>query len=462
MRIALVNPQPFQPFYSTLKNVSLPLKETLLYPPLSLCYLAGSLKEKGYKVKIIDWQTEKINFKKLMKFDVIGIHLSFYSLLSAFEIAEKVKEIKSETKIVVGGIPLFFYPHQIFSKGKFDYGILGEGEIALPLLLEKIEENRNLKGLKGIVFREKGKIRINNGLNLIKNLDELSFPDFETLKLKKYVHWFFGKPFLPILTSRGCPFKCGFCSKYGWNEVYRWHSPEYILNEIEFLLEKYKIDSFAIVDDIFTLNKARIKKLNRLFKENNVKIEFEANSRVDTIDYGTLKLLKQMGLKNIFFGVESGDPLMLKRMNKLIDLKKLLKIIQKCKKLNIYVSCCFILGYLNETPRSLKNTLKLIKKINVPNPLIHYFIPFPGSKAYIELLNKFGLEDLWKRMIEVEELPKFYNEEWCEVTKKQLQLVKGYLEKLKLLGFITNNQNLKHFYLLKRIRSIINYYEQRI
>jgi len=379
------------------------------YPPLGICYLASVLRENGFNdITLIDAEIERdlesvISSTLKENPDIIGISAMTFSFLYALKLAKKLKE-KTDVPIVVGGPHVDFYPMEVMSHKCFDIGVIGEGEYTFLDIVKLLRKNkkedfiRKLGKIDGIVFRRGNKIIRTRERPFIKNLDEIPFPARDLLDIKKYHHTYLSNPFVSMITSRGCPYRCSFCSRTKWNLVWRAHSPEYVVSEIKHCIDKFGITSFQFFDDTFTVSKERVLKISNLIRKEKLKVKIVCLSRVDTVDREVLRAMKQAGVETISFGFESGDEDVLKAMNKGTTIKQAKKAVALCREVGIDSIGYFIVGYPSETKKSILNTIKFIKEARPSWFKANLFVPYPGSTIYEKLIREGKIVDFWRKM----------------------------------------------------------------
>lgn len=407
MKILLISPPLF------FKNV-----ESYLYVgqlPLGLAYISAVLEEAGYRPVILDAAIEgKIKkFKKdIFRFgltldsikkkivelnpDVVGIScFTLDRLPYVIKISKITKRINKNIKVVVGGTITSPIPERILKHDSVDFVILGEGEYTFLKIIEKIEKNcDDFSKIDGLAYKENGKIKINPKKMYIKNLDKLPLPARHLFPLEKYFHYqmkFHGHKKLSILTSRGCPNNCSFCYvPVSSRRIYRKRSPKNVVDEIEYLIKKYDVKQISIVDDNFSFDLIRAKKIFREIIKRKLKFFFDIQSEIMSFDQSLLKLMKKAGLRQIYLPIESGDKFVLKKiMNKKMDLVKVRKIAKICNKLGLYIIANIVLGMPGETKKSIVNTMKFVLSLPIHSLSINFATPFPGTDLY-QLCEKKG------------------------------------------------------------------------
>lgn len=392
MKILLIQP-PWGQAYGSFKEAA---KTGIGYPPLGLCYLSAVLKKEGHQTKIIDIEMEGLNKKQVLQRtkryqpDLVGLTATTPIFHLAKELAAAIKKTWPKARLVIGGPHLTAFPREAFSKAPiFDYGVYGEGEETAVELVQFIRSGKPpLKKIKGLVYRDKkGKIIVNSPRPLMNDLDQLPLPDRKGLKLNKYLWSVSGRGivrFTTLMTSRGCPFNCIFCAAHKvFGRKIRERSIESVLNEIEYLVKKLKINHFTFIDDTLTLNRQRIIKICQEIINRQLDITWEGWTRANTIDKELLEIMHQAGLARIAFGIESGDPRILKVIKKGITLAEIKKAYKIAKEVGLETRGEVMLGHPFETKKTAKRTLEFIKGLkNCDQIYISISTPYPGTELF--------------------------------------------------------------------------------
>jgi len=374
MKILLINP---------------PGKTSFIAPPLGLMSLAASLRKFGHSPKILDYLIENFNqdslFKNIQEFDLIGITSVSPHINSALNLAHLIKKKFPNKIIVLGGSHASLLPQEtIENNPSIDFLIRGEGEIRIIQLIKYIQGEKKLEELDGITFKKDGKIINIEPKEFIQNLDNLPMPAYDLIPFKKYSSYLQSQfqPAITMLTSRGCPFHCIYCSKPVFGSSVRTRSPESILKEIIFLKKNYNIKEIIFYDDIFTLEKEKITKLCQLIIENNIKINWKCETRVNLIDQELLNLMKKAGCYMICYGIESGNQKILNILKKGIILKEVEKAVSITKKAKIKILGYFMIGIPEETEENIKETINFAKKLNPDYAQFSIATAYPGTELY--------------------------------------------------------------------------------
>ena len=367
--------------------------------PLGLLSIASVLQEAGHKVKIYDHNIENNGIKKCLEFkpDLVGI-TSFTGMMIKDGLNLSKKFHKREIPIVWGGVHASLLPVQTVSDPNIDMVIVGEGEETIVDLANSIENNRDLCNVKGLVWKkiknDNIKIIENEPRPFIKDLDSLPFPAWDLIDVEKYNATLMGwerssSEFYSIQSSRGCPFRCGFCYNTVFNNrKWRFKSAKRVIEEISFLKEKYNVDRINFRDDNFVVNRKRAAIICNDIYKNKFDITFGIDCRVDLLSKSIAKFLKIGGCDQIYFGIESGSPRILRFINKDITLEQAINAIKICKKLKIKCSTSFVIGFPTETKTDLSLTEKFIYKLKPDSILVKIFVPYPGCELYKYVVEK--------------------------------------------------------------------------
>ncbi len=385
MKVLLINP-PAQGVYDTV-NIKL--------PPLGLAYIAAVLRAHGHYVEIIDLNVQENLWETVSKYrwDIVGLSGDTSRYPISMKIAEQIKKHFGFT-IFTGGPHVTFFEKETLDTGYVDFIIRGEGEFITLELIDAIRQNKPLESVRGITFKKDGGIIKTLRAPIIRNLDSLPYPARDLLPMEKYkITLFYGRPITSILTSRGCPFNCYFCSSSQFsNLIWRTRSPKNIVDEIEYVINKFDYHAFAFVDDNFTLNSKRVIEISKEIVNRKLDIYWWAFSRVDELlgHEDMVKWMAKSGCKMVFLGIESVSKKVLDEYNKGITANDSIKAVKLLKSYGIDTWGSFIIGALDETKEMIMNTVKFAKLLNPKNVQFSILTPFPGTRLY-EDAEKMGI-----------------------------------------------------------------------
>lgn len=365
-------------------------KKAGVYPPLNLAYLAAKAENLGHEVKIIDGEAENISLEKMIEKtedfrpDFIGITAATPFFHIACNLAKGLKQRISGTPIIIGG------PHITILKEKafrpfFDYAFIGEAERSFPLFLERYEKGEDISKIKGILFREKGQVRFTGEADPIYDIDSLPFPARHLLKMDKYkIGTLQGvKNFTSIMTMRGCPFKCIFCSRKVFLNRIRKRSPEMVIEEIKSIIDEYGIRHFIFLDDTLTLDRNHILKICDLIEEEKLEITFEGSTRANLVDEELVSRMVKAGLIRLSFGLESVDENIRKIMKKEVPLESYITANKLTNKYGVETLNSCMIGLPGETVDTVKKTLSFLRDSHeIKQANISIAVPYPGTELY--------------------------------------------------------------------------------
>jgi radical SAM superfamily enzyme YgiQ (UPF0313 family) len=364
-------------------------------PPLSLGYLAAALIKNNISVVIIDQVAHKYTQKDLLQKitelspKIIGFGAYTPEILSVYDDVNAIKNKFPDIKIILGGPHPSALPQLTMQENKnIDFIVAGEGEITIVELAKAIINKQNsYDAINGIYYRNGNEIIHTSPRELIKNIDEISFPEYDLLDMNMYTYFqkeFSGLRSMNMFTSRGCPFLCTYCSHAVFSRLVRYRSIDNIMDEISILYNKYEVRSISFVDDCFTLKKSRVIEICDQIIKNNFKIKWSCLSNITTIDEPLLNKMKEAGCYKISFGVESGNQQLLDNVRKNQNLNQSKNIIKLTKKTGIQTLAFFMIGLPGETKATVKQSKKLAKNINPDFISISILCPLPGSDIYAE------------------------------------------------------------------------------
>lgn len=420
-KVLLINP-PAKNLVKTFAPDSV-TEEMGFYPPLGVLYVASSAKKvlgERIHIEVLDTQVERMDYADIEEYfsrnkpDILGISCMTFLLIDALKVARIAKQANPAVKIIFGGTHPSIYPKEMASQPEVDAVVFGEGEITFAELLDAMLSQKDLEGIEGVAFRRGNDVIVNPPRAFIKDLDSLPFPDRDLLPEDKYYNLLGqGKELMTsLLTSRGCPHNCLFCTKKDGRRC-RMRSPENVLREIEDCVNR-GITDFDIIDDTFTINKKRAEAIADLIIEKKLDITMDLRARVDTVDQNLLNKLAQAGCTRIRFGVESGNPEILKTLKKGITLEQVRQAFSMANKAGIITFAYFMLGSPGETEADIKQSLQFAKEIAPDYVQFLITTPFPATELYHLGLEKGVLKSDYWRDFSAHPHGEFQAEWWTE------------------------------------------------
>lgn len=384
-KILFINPYPV---YASGIN------EATIYPPLGMAYIAATLEKDNLECKIIDAAVLKLNQAELIaeirkfKPDAIGISTNIVTAKAGVELGKVLRQKFSRMLLIYGGPYATAESDLILRNTGADIVVFGEGEATM----EEITKNlRNLKDIKGIVYRHGAKIIRNPPRELIADLDSIPFPAYHLLPNFRLYHSRSRKtPIGFLVTSRGCPFGCIFCNKNIFGRRFRMRSAANVLTEIELLVGRYKVKQIDVLDDNFTLHIPRAEKIcDEIIKRKiQVLLNFQNGVRADRLTPRLIHKMRQAGTYKAGIGIESGDPRIQKIIKKSLSLPKVARAVRMLRKEGIVVVGFFMIGLPGDNPQSLTQTINFAKKVNPHIANFSVVVPLPQTELYEIIKNK--------------------------------------------------------------------------
>jgi len=418
LKVSLIFPKPPETgtFCGTVKEAEKYNKEKIEFygfPPMGILYLGSYLSVNNFDVSLLDQFARRLSVEDTLKWikhedpDILGFSTitTAGTGRSSAEIAKRVKdEINPNVKVLFGNYHATFNDTRILNKYSFiDACVRGEGENTLLEIAEKAEKGRGFEDIRGLTYQDNGRIIRNNDRPLLEKIDKLPFPNRKLLGNVEYKNKVEGLDlsigkFTSVASSRGCTFKCSFCSSSMFWGNWRPRSPENIVQELS-ILEEQGYQNLLWVDDNFTISKKRLIELSDLLKKEKLEFNWMAEGRVTQSSKELLNAMKQMGCKILSFGVESGSQRILDWYNKKINLNQVYDAIKNSKKVGIdMILANFIVGAPIETREEIINTLNFSLKLDIDFPQFHILGIIPGNWIWDQMVQekRINPEECWE------------------------------------------------------------------
>ncbi len=382
MKIALIGPK-----WNALVNS---------YPSLGLGYIAAVAEQEGHEVAIFDFGLRPNRPLEDEVKDVCAFGpdlVAFTSMTTSYHSVEISAEMLKEclgVPIVIGGPHATTLPEQTLENPNMDYLVYGEGEETWRELLQALSSGDDrFERIPGLWFKQNGKIVTNPARKLIKDLDALPFPARHLFEIEKYpLYAPTGDRMITLLSSRGCPYNCSFCFKGIVGRTYRQRSPENIIAEIRKVMDDYHVRDFYFIDDLFTINVKRLGVMMDRFIESGLGIRFRCLARVDRVTPELLVKMRKAGCRQIHYGIESGNPEVLKRTAKHITLEQVRQAVQWTVDAGIATKGYFILGLPGDNEETVQETIEFAASLPLDEAMFSIATPFPGTRLWDELVQK--------------------------------------------------------------------------
>lgn len=410
-------------------------RDTNPLPPIGLGYLASVAEGMGIEVKILDclmlgWDKEEEINSLLVRVgmsdneieeyiekynpDLVGINCQFSRQYRMYhEMFSLVKKINPDCITVGGGAHATVCPEEVLNDSNCDYILMGEAENSFKDLLIAFIKNSDLSLIDGLGWKQNGKLLINKKTKWVTDLDSIRFPAYHLMELDRYFGLYASHGlrhrarYSPIVTSRGCPAKCTFCSAYKvWGKAYRVRSVDNVIEEMRLLHDKYGIEELMFEDDNVTANPQRAKQLFTRMTEERFNFVWDTPNGVGiwSINEDIVDLMKESGCIKLNFPIESGSEYVLHNIiKKPLKLGKVRRLTNYCKKINLEYGMFLVIGMPGETIKDMWTSFRFAGDCGCYDPHISVATPYPGTKLFDEckkngyFSREFTLDDLFIR-----------------------------------------------------------------
>jgi len=388
------------------------------HPPLGLAYIAAFLEQNNYEVRILDalalggdnvqtngnynrFGLSEVNITNYVRDfapDIVGISVMFTAFVNdAYDVARVVKEVCPTTTVVFGGAHASINPEAVLEDKNVDIAVQGEGEATFLELVKTLETKRDISEVTGVTFKKGGKILSNSPRPLIADLDSLPFPARHLLPMEAYNKsdslFTMRQPLTSMITSRGCPRDCCFCSIHSvWGHSWRGRGAKSVVDELEHLTQAYSIREVHFLDDNISLNKKRMTEICDAIIDRKIDIRWTPPNGIAiwTLDRELLKKIKRSGCYRLTFGIESGNPETQKFIGKKLDRERVKEVIRNANSLGLWTLCTFIIGFPYETREAIYDTIDFAIDSGTDLALFYRLGLWPGIPVY-EIFRKEAL-----------------------------------------------------------------------
>lgn len=362
--------------------------------PMGILYIAGVLEKNGYEVRVDDLVFKEDEDKYLKEIaayrpDIVGISFLTTALLKTKGLIESLRRLPVKTVITAGGPHISGLPKESMSFLGLDYAIMGEGEMSFLRFCGALKDKTGVRGIGGLVYPDNGGIGVNPVSGFIEDLDALPFPAWHLVDMKNYlfppgyIKGLFYKRTMPVMTGRGCPSKCIFCSSPNiFGRKIRRRSVGNVILEIKTLKERFDIDGLFFLDDTFTLNPAWVMEFCDVLMREKLGLDWSCQTRVNVVTPELLKKMKQAGCVQVDYGIESGSDRILKIIEKGTNTEQVRNAFRLAKEAGLRTYGSVLIGNPGETPADIEETKSLIRELKPSLTLFNFLTPFPGSELY--------------------------------------------------------------------------------
>ncbi|MEK6920479.1 MAG: radical SAM protein [Nanoarchaeota archaeon] len=371
-----------------------------LYPSLGMAAVAAICEVKGHTVKVTDGEALSLNLSDIrdeitsFKPDFVGMPTFATNIDMCHTIARISKEINPHAKVMLGGAHTSIFAQHALSSPHVDFGIQSEAEIVFDEFLDALDQEKDFTHVKGLVYKDStGTIHVNPKQKLYPDLNQFPIPARHLFPMEKYHSSanLRGKRTLNMMTSRGCPYRCTYCSSPQiFGQSFRYLNTENVMKELRQLRDVYGADSIQFYDETFTVHRQRVIDLCEAMIKENLNMQWACFTRANLVDKELLKKMKEAGCYLIFFGLESGVQRLIQLIKKDITLEQSRNAVKLCKEAGIQAWCSFILGLPGETKEESQQTVNFALELDPEYVQFPIFMPWPGTAIY-DIAKKHGV-----------------------------------------------------------------------
>lgn len=403
MRVLLINPA------MNMKKLGRFAKLLEPMPPTGLAYIAGALEHHGCTVKAIDMFAEHLSAQDVLdrvrafRPELVGMTALTPSAPVCEGLSQLIRRALPEARIVWGGVHADVFARELVREGTADFVVHHDGEITVCELVDALAENRaDLSGIDGLTWQtDDGEVTTNKGRALLRDLDSLPYPAWHLFPYHRYGLLPFAdmdKPVLTMTGSRGCPYRCDYCSLLHTGKVYRRRDPIKIVDEYEYLVSRYGVKQIGFVDPIFPLVKKDLKPLCEEISRRGLDKEcvWLSETRADRLDPETCELMHFGGARRVLMGIESGVDLLLGNVNKNLSTDTVRNAVRYLRDADIQSVGLFMIGLPGETPEMTRETIEFAVDLDLDFAKFAITTPFPGSKLFEDAWQKTLFRDDWE------------------------------------------------------------------
>jgi anaerobic magnesium-protoporphyrin IX monomethyl ester cyclase len=369
--------------------------------PLGLAQLAGCLEEAEIPVDILDANASKIDWQKLepaiagIQPDLIGMTVYTPHVPEVARAVEVARQAAPEATIVLGGPHVTFTAEEtLTTMPGADVVVRGEGDEILVELVRALEAGDGLEGVPGITYRRNGQI-VENPAPPPLDASQLPMPAFHLLPMERYHFASLGGPFATVIASRGCPFRCTFCSEWPfWGGGWRPCDPELVVEQLDVLVNRYKRKNIWFGDDCFNVDGEHMAAICEGILQRGIDVNWYYQGRADLVvkHQRLLPLLRQAGNRMVQIGIEASNDEQREALNKQLSTKMVEEAVRLLRENDIVCQGMQIVGLPTDTPRAFEQKVRLVNRLDVDFPVFLVYTLFPGAPDYDKAIKEGWIE----------------------------------------------------------------------
>jgi radical SAM superfamily enzyme YgiQ (UPF0313 family) len=366
-------------------------------PPLGLGYLAAALEDAGHRVTITDCPVERVYAQHILAMaqqispDLVGVTSTTTHFPNALDIAKRLKAALPNLPICIGGPHFNANPELLVVYRAFDFGVFGEGERTIVEAVQALESGQAVNDVPGVVTADGDRVAFAPARPPIDDLDSILLPARHLFPMKRYrplPNDHYRLPKASMITSRGCPFSCKFCDKSTFGNRYRTASPQHLLHEMRVLRDDFGIRDVAIVDSLISPTPKRINAILDAMEAAPPGVSWTCSGRANIMDEHVLGRMKNAGCWRVRFAIESGNPDILKSIDKDLTKPEFDRSVRMADKAGLRVKAFFMVGHVGDTVQTIEQTIAFAKSLPLADITVQFNTPLKGTRQYDECLKK--------------------------------------------------------------------------
>ncbi len=373
-----------------------------IFPSLPLASLAAVLRVNDYPVKIVDLHALNILVKDAAsiieddKPDIVGLTVKTLGWPAVLQIAQMVKATSPKTLVVVGGPHTSIYARETVTWDCVDMAVVGDGEDTFLDIVRTFDAGGDLTSIPGTCVKRDGEIIMNPERPVAMDLDVYPMPALDLIPMDRYHCLMVHKPFSTMVSTRGCPWHCGFCSQVYTSKL-RYRSVNAVVDEMQWHVERFGVKEIVMFDETFTVGRSRVMKLCDEIIDRKIKVAFNIRARVDTVDKPMLQALKAAGCRSIHMGVEGGSQRMLDIMKKGITVDQVRNAFKMAKEVGLMTRGYFMIGYYDAGPEDIEDVIRFSADLDLDWASYSVATPLPATELYDVAIQRGYLSgDYWR------------------------------------------------------------------
>ena len=406
-----------------------------IYPPLGVAYLAAAARRAGFPVSIIEAHAQGLSHEQVARAighirpDVVGITSTTFNWPVVADLVRAVRRTSAKVQLWVGGPQLSLYPDQCMVEGSVDAAVVGEGDETIVELLTRLQQGEELAGVPGTLVRQGDQLVRGPAREPIAELDTLALPAIDLLPLHRYRSLTLPTPYVSMTTTRGCPYRCRYCSQVYVGGTYREHGVDRVVAEMNRAVDDFGAKEIVFFDETFSLSRRRTMALCEAILARGPRVRWNVRTRADLLPDELLAAMADAGCCSIHVGIEAGTERVRKLMNKKLDLPKARRALAEARRLGIETRGYFMLGYPGETREEMEQTMRLARDLPLDWASFSITQPMPRTGIYDDLLAQ-GPEqgDYWRdyTLLKLSRPPGYFESEGLDAGQLEALLRQAY------------------------------------